>query len=196
MTTSINQFGINFNAINILKSFLLVCIFCLMSADSFAQFKRTIPNANHRIPSKYTKKYKFNKKIPVIKPNCPDLAVMPIQFRIVRKTSEFNAIVRVTAVVKNIGGQDYISGRNQQRIHLYVGRDLKRNIGFERLAVGATRTVVYDINFSLSNEFPPMIEALISQDPDIGMDGNKKNDECKTSNNSQERSSHEMRELF
>ncbi len=154
------------------------------------------PTQNTRSPQNIPKSINSIKKIPSIKPTCPDLAVMPIQFHIVRKTSRFNAIVRITAVVKNIGGQDYISGSNQQSIYLYVGRELKRNIGFERLAVGATRTVTYDINFSLSNEFPPMIEALISQDPDIGMDGNKKNDECKTSNNSQQRSSHEIRELF
>ncbi|MEZ4886444.1 MAG: hypothetical protein R3E32_17035 [Chitinophagales bacterium] len=187
MTTSISNFRIHTSINNILKSLVILLVFCFAANSSFAQYQ---------LPQKYQIKkaptYQLKKPIHIPQPSCPDLKAMPIQFQILSRPTPYTARVRVTATIKNIGGTDYISGSNQQSMQLYIGSTPVKNEGFANLAKGTTRTITYDMTYSTSNEFPPMIKLFISYDPDIAIDGNPKNDECTYSNNQSSRDSSEI----
>lgn len=187
MINQISNFSINTN--NILKSFLILFVFCFAASNnSFAQF-RTLQK--DRFPAKYTKKSPINKNFKTPVRTCPDLKAMPIQFTIVSRTAH-TARVRITAKVKNIGNQNYVSGSNQQSLQLYVGSTIVKNLPFQNLAKGASRTTTFYMNYHFSEEFPTTIKSYVSYDPDIAMDGNTQNDECNYSNNSSSRSTAEI----
>jgi len=180
---------INTNIHNILKSFVILFVLCFVaSSNSFAQFQ--IPQKN-RTFAKYTKKNKFNKRIKTPVSICLDLKAMPIQFTIVSRTA-YTARVRITATVKNIGIQDYVSGSNQQCLQRYVGRTIVANVPFQNLAQGASHTATHYMTYSFSEEFPTIIKPYVSYAPDIAVDGNTQNDECTYSNNISNRSSSEI----
>lgn len=187
MTTLIRNLSNKLNINTILKSLVILLVFCFAANDSFAQYQ---------LPTKYrikkAPKYIYNKPIQITKPACPDLKAMPIQFTVLSRPTAYTARVKITAIVKNVGGADYISGSNQQGMQLYVGSHLVKNVPFTNLAKGQTKTITYYMTFSTSNEFPPMIKLYISYDPDIAMDGNPKNDECTYSNNQSSRDSREI----
>ncbi|MGB1241007.1 MAG: hypothetical protein ACPG49_00700 [Chitinophagales bacterium] len=187
MKISIKNSCKNLKINTIVKSLFILLVFCFAANESFAQYRLPM---KHKISKKYqvkqTPKYNFNK------PACPDLKAMPIQFTVLSRPTAYTAKVKITAIVKNIGGADYISGRNQQGMQLYVGSTLVKNMPFTNLAKGQTKTITYYMTFSIANEFPPMIKFYISYDPDIAMDGNTKNDECTYSNNQSSRDSREI----
>ncbi|MGB1242515.1 MAG: CARDB domain-containing protein [Chitinophagales bacterium] len=185
MTNQISNFSIN----SILKSFLILFVFCFAASnDSFAQFKFSQKN---RVPAKYSKKYQINKNFKTPVRTCPDLKAMPIQFTIVSRTAH-TARVRITAKVKNIGNQNYVSSSNQQSLQLYIGSTIVKNLPFQNLAKGTSRTTTFYMSYHFSEEFPTTIKSYVSYDPDIAVDGNTQNDECTYNNNSSSRSTTEI----
>ncbi len=189
MTKQINNFNSNLNINSIFKSFIILFVFCFAASNnSFAQFQ--IPQKS-RTATKYAKKYQFNKNIKIPTRTCPDLKAMPIQFTIVSRTAQ-TARVRIIAMVKNVGNQNYVSGSNQQSLQLYIGSTIVKNLPFQNLAKGASRTTTFYMNYHFSEEFPTTIKSCVSYDPDIAMDGNTQNDECTYSNNSSSRSTTEI----
>jgi hypothetical protein len=138
---------------------------------------------------------------------CPDPAAHEIRFQIVRRDSQFNGRVRITAIVKNVGGKAFASGPNQAAAHLYQmpagatsGGTLVAQRNFQNLAPGATISVSYERDWRSSSpnegEFPPTYRLLISYDPDIYMDDNKDNDDCNQNNNKKDRSGSGINDLF
>ena len=71
---------------------------------------------------------------------------------------------------------------------------------FEDLAAGGEITVsferAWDASSPAEGEFPPTYTLRISFDPDIFIDGNEQNDDCRTSNNRLERSGSGINDLF
>jgi len=136
---------------------------------------------------------------------CPDPAVTEISFRIVSRTDQYHGRVEIKAVVKNLGRAPYESGPNQQSVQLYEkpqggNAKLVSSRQFARLAPGAVVSTSYTRNWYSASpaegEFPPSYIGIVSYDPDIGMDGNPGNDDCRSDNNRLERSGSGINDLL
>ena len=121
-------------------------------------------------------------------PGDPNLAVDRIDFTLVTQASPTTGTVRIDGVVENKGGSTFDSGAGQQSVQLYEGTAITpvAQQNFEDLAVGATVTVSYTLDWTTSTEFPPTYRVYINLDPDIFIDGNENNDECPVTDNAME----------
>ncbi|GAQ94575.1 hypothetical protein TAGGR_1759 [Thermodesulfovibrio aggregans] len=169
-----------------------------------ATYSETPPQPKDQLKSPVdSEKLKQIKPIPV--PKCPDLVAEKIEFTIVSRTGKFSGKVRITGVVKNAGSEPYISGPNQQAVHLYEfipggSPRLVAKKNFQNLNPGQQITVTYERNWDAAStsegEFPSSYRVVIVYDPDIRMDGNPKNDDCNLNNNEKERSGADINRLF
>ena len=131
-------------------------------------------------------------------PGDPNLAVDRIDFTLVTQASPTTGTVRIDGVVENKGGSTFDSGAGQQSVQLYEGTAITpvAQQNFEDLAVGATVTVSYTLDWTTSTEFPPTYRVYINLDPDIFIDGNPNNDDCPTVDNAMERPGSDINDLF
>jgi hypothetical protein len=137
---------------------------------------------------------------------CPDPAAVEIRFQIVRSYTQFKKRIRITGIVKNVGGKAFNSGPNQAKAYLYevpIGASSGRIVAqreIRTLAAGATMQLVYERDWNSSSpsegEFPPNYRLQILYDPDIYMDANKDNDDCNQNNNKKERSGTEINAMI
>jgi hypothetical protein len=132
---------------------------------------------------------------------CPDPSAARMDLAVVRRDpSGWSGRVRITGVVKNVGSAPYVSGANQQIVSIYQVQNnhnvLVATRAFGNLAVGEETTIVFETEWYAPNEFPPSFRMMIVYDPDIRLDGNPKNDDCKMSNNTRERTGAEISALF
>lgn len=110
----------------------------------------------------------------VIRVGCVDLAVFASQANVGDR-------VRITYGVRNVSRHDYVSGRSQQAILFSRdGRQLDRK-AFGNL--GAGRTLSWSALVQRPFEFPNTYKVQYSADPDIAIDGNTANDDCRRANN-------------
>ncbi len=134
----------------------------------------------------------------IIKIGCPDPAAFAIIFKIVNRFSTFTGKVRITGVIKNVGSKAFSGGGGMA--YLYEGNTLRKTKNFSYIAPGTTISLFYERNWNSSSpsegEFPPKYKLVILYDPDILMDGNKNNDDCKITNNRKERSGSGINSLF
>jgi len=120
---------------------------------------------------------------------CMDPAAQSLTFQVIsRGPQRTEGRIRLTAVVKNVGGVAFVSDPRQATAALYEtpvgGRGIIRaQQSIARLEPNATITLTYECNWSASTEFPPNFALLISYDPDIYIDANKNNDDCGRTNN-------------
>ena len=143
--------------------------------------------------------------------DCPDPAAVEIRFQIVRRYSQFKGRIRITGVVKNIGGKAFIAGPNQAKAYLYqlppgvpcanaTGGTIVAQREIRNLAPGATLLVSWErVWYSASpseGEFPSCYRLLITYDPDIYMDASKNNDDCNQNNNKKDRSGTEINAML
>ncbi len=147
----------------------------------------------------------------IITRNCPDPAAVEILFQIVRRYSQFRGKIRITGVVKNIGGKAFLSGPNQAKAYLYqlppgvppataTGGTVVSEKEIRNLAAGAVLNLSWERDWNSSSpsegEFPNSYRLLITYDPDIYMDGNEDNDDCNQNNNKKERSGTEINDML
>ena len=137
---------------------------------------------------------------PGVLSNCPDPAAHRIDFSIVQRTSQFAGRVKIVGVVKNVGQAAYESGPNQQDMYIYENNRLVARQPFHNLAPGQEVTVQHERAWNSSSpaegEFPPAYKLAVSYDPDIYIDGNPKNNDCRSANNQKERSGADINALF
>ncbi len=135
---------------------------------------------------------------------CEDPAAQSITFGIVSRTSAFRGQVRITGTVRNLGGA-FDSSPGQQVVQLFEeplgGRArLVATQPFADLPAGGEVRVTFERAWDASSpaegEFPPNYLLIIAYDPDILSDGNADNDDCQSANNSLERSSSAINEMF
>jgi hypothetical protein len=114
--------------------------------------------------------------------HCPDPAAQRIDFSIVSRTDPWTGRVRITGVVKNIGGA-YESKPGHQDIRLFdasTGVELAKK-DFANLAPGQEVTVTFERSWNSSSpsegEFPPTYKLVILYDPDGTKDCNGNNNE-------------------
>jgi hypothetical protein len=142
---------------------------------------------------------------------CPDPAAHEIRFRIVRRYTQFRGRIRITGVVKNIGGKAFIAGANQAKAYLYqlpagvpcanaTGGTVVAQRAIVNLAPGATIELSWERDWDSSSpsegEFPNCYRLLITYDPDIYMDASKDNDDCNQNNNKKDRSGTEINDML
>jgi len=129
-----------------------------------------------------------------------DLAATSLNFQLLNRTSTYRGQVRITGVLKNVGRLSYLSGARQQSLNLYEDRRLVATVPFVNLAVSGSVTVNFVRNWDASSaaegEFPPTYKIILSQDPDIYIDGNVNNDDCNTRNNTFTRSGSAINDLL
>ncbi|VAX09139.1 hypothetical protein MNBD_GAMMA26-2304 [hydrothermal vent metagenome] len=120
---------------------------------------------------------------------CPDPAARSIQFSIVSR-SGFDGRVKITGKIKNMGTA-YRSNPNQQSLQLFEvpagGRaKLVATRNFQNLNPGQETTVSWTRNWHSSSpaegEFPPSYKINIIYAPDIRLDSNPDNDDCRNNN--------------
>jgi hypothetical protein len=135
-------------------------------------------------------------------PVCIDPAAVEIRYSIVNRVSNTQARIRVTGIVKNIGNKAFSSGPGQAKAYLYeLPQGAPERIVAQReilnLPVGGIINLVFERDWSTSAmaEFPPSYRLMISLDPDIYMDANKDNDDCRQENNIKEKSGMEINDL-
>lgn len=120
--------------------------------------------------------------------NTIDPAVTDIKFTTIKKTTGDK--LRITGVIKNIGGKNYVSGANQQFIQLWenrsgVDRRKLKDQAFTNLNAGQEIQISIEIPaIKPGKEFPPDYQVILVYDPDIYIDANKSNDDAVSSNNS------------
>lgn len=134
-------------------------------------------------------------------PGCKvDPAAYSLTFQILRKTSRFTGVVRVTGTIKNIGRESFRSRPGQQMVLLYQDNHLVASRPFTDLASQGSLALSFSRNWNSSSpsegEFPPTYKLVISYDPDIYLDGNSQNDDCNQRNNSKSKSGSLINALF
>lgn len=145
---------------------LSLCLLTPVTADSFVitrpTFKKINPGLLLPAPSRLPKT-----KV------CPDIGVTAQQSRIA------NGKTLVTIKVVNGSSADYVSGAGQQA--LVISRNGRsQHVPFSTVRRG--KQVVWRETLS-AIQHPVTYSAAISFDPDIFVDGNPHNDDCRRSNN-------------
>jgi len=114
-----------------------------------------------------------------------DPAAKRIEAKILKRTlpdKRTHARVRIKGVVKNRGAS-YRSNPGQQVAKLYENDRVVAEKAFSNLNSKQEVYVKYDRRWSASTEFPPTYKLVIEYDPDIRMDANPMNDDCRMGNN-------------
>lgn len=131
---------------------------------------------------------------------CPDLAAQAIDFRLVTRKTQFEGMVEIVGIVKNISTAAYESRPGQQSALLYEGTRLVKQQNFQNLMPGQELRLSYTRHWNSSSpaegEFAPTYKLWLSFDPDIRLDGNPKNDDCRATNDRRERSGADINALF
>ncbi|MBI2882963.1 MAG: hypothetical protein HYY11_03490 [Candidatus Methylomirabilis oxyfera] len=126
-----------------------------------------------------------------IKP-CADLAAQRIDFSLISKVSQFQGLVRITGVVKNVSPVAYTGA---QRLNLFQKNHLVASQDFPHLnlAPGQEVTVAYERDWNASSssegEFPPTYMLRLAPNHSTGPD-------CNIANNQVERSGADISKLF
>lgn len=124
--------------------------------------------------------------------NCPAPAVQSITARRLVGNQ-----IRIEAVIKNVGGLNWTSNRFQQAA--MIG-DAFGNLGtkqdFTNLPAGNSFTLTMQTTWNPAHEFPSGFTASIAYDPDIYIDGNPANDDCRRGDNARTITPAEINALF
>ena len=137
-------------------------------------------------PQKIPPKYTLNKPAT----QCPDPAVVDFIIRPNGRNTNGTYNMHISPVIKNVGRVAYVAGITQQNIVLKHGSRVLQADKWRtaNLAPGATTSAsgVYYMTTWNPNpgEFAANITATITYDPDIRLDGNTSNDDCRSTNNS------------
>ena len=101
-------------------------------------------------------------------------------------------------MVQNIGTEDYLSDPNQQSVQLWADGVMVALTPFEDLVVDEQVTVEEERSWDTESEFPPVehYQFFVTYDPDILLDENVNNNDCRFSNNSIIRSKAGIDALF
>jgi hypothetical protein len=129
--------------------------------------------------------------------NGPDLQGASIDYEKLIDLSDTSGIVRITGTVRNRGASDFDSGEGQQSLLLFEDTTLVSSVDFEDVPRDGIVQVTFDRVWSTQDEFRPASYTVdITYDPDIFIDGNENNDDCRTSNDDFSRDTTGLDELF
>jgi hypothetical protein len=139
-----------------------------------------------------------NLKVPedrILRVACPDPSAVEIglaNIRARRGASGTFFEFDVVGTIRNVGAGAWSSGRGQQVASLKRTGATLASRDFTRLSPGDGFTLTGRMSVHAAEEFPPNLELSISYDPDIRIDGNPANDDCRMGNNSRRLSGSEL----
>lgn len=110
-----------------------------------------------------------------LRTTCPDLNIETAQ------RANADGTIAVTIRVANHSGVDFVSNPGQQAL-VVNGRNGGNSATAPFTMLRNGQSVVWTDTFH-PFEFPATYEARVSYDPDILLDGNPQNDDCRSSNN-------------
>ncbi len=106
-------------------------------------------------------------------------------------------MVRIVAEIANIGGVNFQSGEGQQLVTLSDGRGRPVGYrGFVTLAAGDSFTFSTERRWNPASEFQEGFSAHIDYAPDIFIDANPANDDCRMGDNARSITPAEINALF
>jgi hypothetical protein len=114
--------------------------------------------------------------------DCPNPAVTAVTVEVLEKDG-FTGRIRITAVATNAGLQAFNSSEGQQSLRISQGGDILATQPFEDLEPGASVSVSVETDWNAAAEFVADFVGRITYDPDILIDGNEENDDCRTVDN-------------
>lgn len=133
---------------------------------------------------------------------CPDPATVEIGVANIRSRLRSGVTYYdfdIVGTIRNVGRGEWSSGRGQQFASLVRNSGASQTLvsrDFTRLSPGASFALASRMSLAASEEFPPDLELAIGYDPDIRLDGNPANDDCRMGNNSRRLSGRDlMRQL-
>lgn len=126
----------------------------------------------------------------------PDPAVA-VRFELVERFGPTHGRVRITATLENLGDAAWSSDENQQTAHFYEDSALLETRNFQTLTLDEKVEIIYEREWWTSDEFrPSKYRFELWYDPDIAVDNNPLNDDCRSNNNVAERLTAEIDALF
>ena len=179
----------------------LMLTFALLFSFSILSFAQVQYNGNVRLnTTKIKPQIKYPGKF-IYKPNCPDLAAVDVKFQILNRYTRHSGKVRISGVVKNVGSKNFVSNPRQMSVVLYEeapgGRAVIRaRQSFGNIPAGRTVQVSFTRTWYTSTEFPPNYRVCVIYDPDIKLDSNPQNDDCRSSNNCKTPRGSDINKLF
>ena len=114
--------------------------------------------------------------------DCPNPAVTAMTVEVLEKDG-FTGRVRITAVATNAGLQAVDSAEGQQALQIWQGNAVLATESFVDLEPGESVTVSVETDWNTAAEFVSDFIGRLSYDPDIFIDGNEENDDCRTVDN-------------
>ena len=129
---------------------------------------------------------------------CPDPAAVELRVANVRTRRGTSGTVYefdVVGTVRNVGAGTWSSGRGQQIASLARNGTTVSSRDFVSLSPGASFSLSHRMSIHAAEEFPPEMSLRISYDPDIRIDGNTANDDCRTGNNQRRLTGQELLRL-
>lgn len=127
--------------------------------------------------------------------DCMDPAVATVEVEVLEKDGSTGRI-RITGTVINVGLQTFDSSEGQQAVELVESNTVVATTTFVDLETAEEVTVTYETAWNSASEFLPDYTVRLSYDPDIFIDGNEENDDCRTANNSRTLTAAEINEVF
>lgn len=120
-----------------------------------------------------------------------DPAALSLTAVVKRRLSAHTVELAIVGVVTNIGSEDFVSGKGQQAVRLYEHAPGAKAVPvvteeFGKLPSGKKIVVELKRSWSRSAEFPQDFRLQIDYDPDIRMDGNRRNDDVVVKDNAKE----------
>jgi len=176
----------------VLIASVLGAIFTASATLSFAQ-PPISEKLRKQIQPPVVPQEKLRTPIPPVIKECRDPAAVSLTFQVLSRDRAYptQGRIRLTGVVKNVGNVAFESDPRQASAQLTEqspgGRPaIRAQQDIANLAPNATITLTYELAWDTAREFPPTFTLLLSYDPDIYLDANKKNDDCNQNNNKKE----------
>ena len=124
--------------------------------------------------------------------NCPAPAVRTLTAHRIG-----GGLIRIEAEIANIGSVNFVSGEGQQQVMLTDDRGAPIAYrGFVTLAAGESFVFGTERSWNRASEFQEGFGAVINYAPDISIDGNAANDDCRLQDNRRTISPDEINSLF
>lgn len=127
--------------------------------------------------------------------DCPNPAITAMTVEVLEKDG-FTGRIRITAVVTNAGLQPFNSSPNQQSVGIWQDGERLATQQFEDLGVGESVTVSYETDWNAAAEFIADFIGIVGYDPDIFIDGNEENDDCRSIDNELSLTAQQINEQF
>jgi len=128
---------------------------------------------------------------------CPDPEAMGLSVSGVHDNGDGTYDFSLRATIENTGGGDFRSG-NQQGVSITENRRPLTSASFGNLRAGGRYNTpfVRIRGWRSSTEFHEGFSMMISYDPDIFIDGNERNDDCRLDNNERKLSFAEVNRMI